>query len=311
MKRRELLAGIASAVAWGLTKAQEPTKISLGYTAASDFATVFVAAQQGLFGSSGLDVELVFVPINSTIPAAIQADSLQLGGPTASVFLQSVDGGLDHVVIAGAAVTSKSSLAAGLVARAGSGIRSARDCVGKVIGVPGLGAFLHVTLRAWLKREGVDPRGVSFAETPFSAQGDLLRAGTVAAVATGEPMLSRIVDSGVGYVASYYTSFLPDGMPTILYSARRDWARDHAEAVHRFQQVLKTAAGYVADPANAQRVRAIIGRYIKLPAQVLAKAPILPPGPVITQKQLAFWIDMLQDQEMLKGRLDPAKLLFR
>ena len=72
-----------------------------GYTAVTDFASVFVAAEEGYFKKRGLDVELKFIPLNSTIPAALQSDSLQIGGPTPSVFLQAVDGGLDLVLVAG------------------------------------------------------------------------------------------------------------------------------------------------------------------------------------------------------------------
>ena len=75
-----------------------------------------------------------------------------------SVYLQAVEGGLDPVVVAGAGLTSKTITGLGLVARAGSGIKTAADCVGKKIGVPGLGAFLPVTFHAWLKQSGVDPK---------------------------------------------------------------------------------------------------------------------------------------------------------
>ena len=47
--------------------------------------------------------------------------------------------------------------------------------LGKKIGVPGLGAFLHVTFRAWLKLAGVDWKKVNFVEAPFPQHGDLLR----------------------------------------------------------------------------------------------------------------------------------------
>ena len=166
MKRRNALHALAALpLAASLpARAQAPTKIVFGYTAVTDFASVFVAAEEGYFKKRGLDVELKFIPINSTIPAAIQSDSLQIGGPTPSVFLQAVDGGLDHVVVAGGGVTSKSITGFGLVARAGSGIKTAQDTVGKKIGVPGLGAFLHVTFRAWLKSQGVDYRKVNFVE---------------------------------------------------------------------------------------------------------------------------------------------------
>ena len=139
MNRRSTLHALAALATAALARPafSQTSKIVFGYTAVTDFASVFVAAEQGYFKKRGLDVEPKFIPLNSTIPAAIQADSLQIGGPTPSVFLQSVDGGLDQVVVAGGGVTSKSITGFGLVARAGSGIKTAADCVGKKIGVPG------------------------------------------------------------------------------------------------------------------------------------------------------------------------------
>jgi len=272
---------------------------------------VFVAAEEGLFKKRNLDVELKFIPLNSTIPAAVQADSLQIGGPTPSVFLQSVDSGLDHVVLAGGGVTSKAMTGFALVARAGSGIKSAQDCVGKKIGVPGLGAFLHVTFRGWLKSQGVDYRKVNFVEAAFPQHGDLLRGGTLDAVVSADPFMSRITDSGVGYVASYYSTFLPEGQPTIIYTARRDWAQKNAGAALAFQQAVQEAAAFMSKPANNDKVRAAIGKYIKLPPEVLAKAQISPPAPVVTEKQLAYWLGLMKEQEMLKGSLQPASLIFK
>ena len=290
MKRRNALHALAALpLAASLpARAQAPTKIVFGYTAVTDFASVFVAAEEGYFKKRGLDVELKFIPINSTIPAAIQSDSLQIGGPTPSVFLQAVDGGLDHVVVAGGGVTSKSITGFGLVARAGSGIKTAQDTVGKKIGVPGLGAFLHVTFRAWLKSQGVDYRKVNFVEAAFPQHGDLLRGGSVDAVVSADPFMSRITDSGVGYVASYYSTFLPEGQPTIIHTARRDWVEKNAAAAKAFREALQEAAAFMANPKNNDKVRAAIGKYIKLPPDVIAKVQISPPGPVVTEKQLAY-----------------------
>jgi NitT/TauT family transport system substrate-binding protein len=312
MKRRQVLAMVAAAgaLAAGAARAQSPHMV-FGYTAVTDFASVFIAAEEGFFKKRGLDVELKFIPLNSTIPAAVQADSLQIGGPTPSVFLQAVDGGLDHVVLAGGGMTSKALTGFGLVARAGSGIKTAQDCVGKKIGVPGLGAFLHVTFRGWLKSQGVDYRKVNFVEASFPQHGDLLRGGTVDAVVSADPFMSRITDSGMGYVASYYSTFLPDGEPTIVYTARRDWAQKNAASARAFQQAVQEAAAFIAKPANDGKVRAAIGKYIKLPPEVVAKAQISPPAPVISEKQLTYWINLMRDQDMLKGSPEPARLLFK
>lgn len=311
MKRRTALTVIAAASAGVVlpARAQGTTKIVYGYTAVTDFASVFVAAEQGYFRKRALEVELKFIPINSTIPAALQADSLQIGGPTPSVFLQSVDGGLDHVVVAGAGVTSKALTGFGLVARAGSGIRNAADCTGKKIGVPGLGAFLHVTFRGWLKSQGVDYKKVNFVEAAFPQHGDLLRGGSLDAVVTADPFMSRITDSGAGYVASYYSTFLPDGQPTIVHAARRDWVEKNPAAARGFREAVVEAAAFMQQPKNDAAVRAAIGKYIKLPPEVLAKMQISPPGPVVTTKQLAYWVDLMKDQEMLKNPPDVARLI--
>ena len=313
MKRRNALHALAALpLAASLpARAQAPTKIVFGYTAVTDFASVFVAAEEGYFKKRGLDVELKFIPINSTIPAAIQSDSLQIGGPTPSVFLQAVDGGLDHVVVAGGGVTSKSITGFGLVARAGSGIKTAQDTVGKKIGVPGLGAFLHVTFRAWLKSQGVDYRKVNFVEAAFPQHGDLLRGGSVDAVVSADPFMSRITDSGVGYVASYYSTFLPEGQPTIIHTARRDWVEKNPAAARAFREALQEAAAFMANPKNNDKVRAAIGKYIKLPPEVIAKVQISPPGPVVTEKQLSYWVGLMKDQDMLKTTPDVAKLIVK
>lgn len=313
MKRRNALHALAALpLAAGLpARAQAPTKIVFGYTAVTDFASVFVAAEEGYFKKRGLDVELKFIPINSTIPAAIQSDSLQIGGPTPSVFLQAVDGGLDHVVVAGGGVTSKSITGFGLVARAGSGIKTAQDTVGKKIGVPGLGAFLHVTFRAWLKSQGVDYKKVNFVEAAFPQHGDLLRGGSVDAVVSADPFMSRITDSGVGYVASYYSTFLPEGQPTIIHTARRDWVEKNPAATRAFREALQEAAAFMANPKNNDKVRAAIGKYIKLPPEVIAKVQISPPGPVVTEKQLGYWVGLMKDQDMLKTTPDVAKLIVK
>lgn len=286
-------------------------KIVFGYTAVTDFASVFVAAEQGYFTKRKLDVELKFIPLNSTIPAAIQSDSLQMGGPTPSVFLQSVEGGLDHVVVAGGGITSKTITGFGLVAKAGSGIRSAQDVIGKKVGVPGLGAFLHVTFRAWLKQSGVDYKKVNFVEASFPQHGDLLRGGSIDAVVTADPFMSRIVDSGVGYVASYYSTFLEAGNHTILYAAKRDWATKNAAQVRLFREAVQEAATFMGQPKNDGAVRDAIAKYTKLPPAVVAKVQISPPGPSVSEKQMAYWVGLMKDQGMLQTDPKVANLIFK
>jgi NitT/TauT family transport system substrate-binding protein len=312
LTRRAALSVLMSAGATlALPAWSQTTKVVFGYTAVGDFLSVLAAVEQGYFSRRNLDVEPKFIPLNSTIPAAIQSGSLQIGGPTPSVFLQSVDGGLDQVVLAGGGVLSKTYTELGVVARAGSGIKTPQDFVGKKVGVPGLGALLHVTFRQWLKVNGVDWRKVNFIETPFPQHADLIRGGSIDAVVTGGPFMARIIETGTGYVASYYTTFLPEGQPTIIHVATREWVKANPAAAKAFAQGVVEGAAFVSNPKNDALVREYAVKYLKTPAPAAAKMQISPPGAVVTEKQLAWWVGLMNEQDMLKTKLNVAQLLVK
>ena len=82
--------------------AAEPVKIKIACTATSDCASAMIATYDGIFAKHGIDADMTLIGINTNIPPAIASDSIQVGGPTSTVFLQAVDGGLDLVAISGA-----------------------------------------------------------------------------------------------------------------------------------------------------------------------------------------------------------------
>ena len=201
MARRRLSA-FASAVALGLVATPslaEPFKLKIACTATSDCASAMVARDQGIFAKHGLDADVTLIGINTNIPPAIASDSIQIGGPTSPVFLQAVDGGLDLVAVAGASVMDpERSKTIAAVARPGVSIKEPKDFVGKKVGAPGIGAFLHVLFRKWLIEKGVDPESVNFVEVTFPTMNDALKSGSVDAVLTAEPFVTRITKAGNG-----------------------------------------------------------------------------------------------------------------
>jgi NitT/TauT family transport system substrate-binding protein len=133
----------------------------------------------------------------------------------------------------------------------------------------------------------------------------------VDAVVSADPFMSRITDSGAGYVVSYYSTFLPDGQPTIITPRgetgwRRTPPRPGLPRGHRRGRRLHRPS-----PKNNDKVRAAIGKYIKLPPEVIAKVQISPPGPVVTEKQLTYWINLMKEQDMLKTTPDVTKLIVK
>jgi NitT/TauT family transport system substrate-binding protein len=288
--------------------AHAQTRIQIGCTATTDCASAFIAKEDGIFARNGIEAELVLIGLNSNIPAALMSESLHIGGPTPSVFLQAVDGGLDLVAVAGASSTSKETAdTVAVVSRSGANIKTAKDFVGKKVGAPGLGAFLHVLFRQWLIQNGVDPKGVSFVEVTFPTMNDVLKAGTVDAVVTAEPVLSRIIGAGTGTVVANYLAELPEREPAILYATTRSWAETNPKVVQAFQVSIKEAAAIVnADPDKA---RGAVSRFTKIPPEVLKNMKLSRSDPAITTAQLDWWVGVMRKQDMLQTNPDVSKLI--
>ena len=292
----------------GAPLAAAGTPIQIGCTATTDCASAAVGVEDGIFARHGLDATLTLIGLNSNIPAALMSGSLQIGGPTPSVFLQAVDGGLDLVAVAGASSTAAAtSDSAAAVARAGETITTAKDFVGKKVGVPGIGAFLDVLFRRWLIDKGVDPKDVSFVEVTFPTMNDVLKSGAVDAVVTAEPVLSRIVRAGTGTVAAEILAEVPPGEPQILYAATRNWAEANPSASAAYRPASAEAAAVVNhDPDKA---RGAISRFTKMPPDTLKVMKLSVSDPSMTVPRLEWWAEVMKKQDMLQGTPDVKALL--
>ena len=306
LNRRTLVAGLALA-APALRHARAAAPVTVGYTATLGFNGAFIAKERGFFAKHGLDVNLLLITLNSNIPGALVGGSIQVGGPTPTVMLQADDGGLDLVVVSGCAGADPANKTDGLLVRKGVAIKAAADCIGKKIGVPGLNAYYHVITRKWLGDNGVDWARVNFVETPFTQSADVLRSGSVDAITTGEPFSRRIIDDGIGTLVVAASDIVPAGTPSLFYSATRDWVDANKDAARAFKAAI--AEGNAFQAQDEQAARAAAAKFIKFPPDVLASISL----PLLqfdtTVAQLKFWIDMMTEQKMLQGKLDPAKLL--
>lgn len=300
---RSWLAAAVGAVVALSGGAAAAEKIQVGCTATSDCASAMVAVDEGIFKKHGLDVEMTLIALNSTIPAAILSNSIQIGGPTSTVFLQSVDGGLDLVAVAGASTMNKiSNDAVAAFVRNGVEIREPKDFVGKKIGAPGLGAFLHVLFRKWLIQKGVDPKRVNFVEVTFPTMNDVLKAGSVDGVLTAEPFIARMTAAGTGTVAVRYAADLARSEPIIFYAASRDWAEKSPDTVKRFREAIAESAAIVN--SDRDKAAAAIAKFTKQPLELVKMVPPSQSSPALSGGDLKWWIDVMKQQNMLQTEID-------
>jgi NitT/TauT family transport system substrate-binding protein len=302
-------AGIVLAAALYALPANAETKITIG-TAGGGTATaaLYTAKEEGYFAKGGLDVSILMGGLDSNMPSALLSHSLEIAATSATTYFQAVDGGLDLVVVLGGTATSKRPTDEAVIAAKDSGIKEPKDFIGRKVGVPGIGAALHVLYRYWLTERGVDFHQVQFAETQLPRMRDLLAAKTVDAVVAVNPFIGQITDAGVGYIAVPLAGQIPSGKPVILYVATREWADDHKSEVAAFRAAIIEGAKFVA--AEPDRTKEDINRYAKLPPQVLKVAQISDQAPKIDIADLNWWFDVMKRQGMLTRDMDVKKLLY-
>lgn len=284
-------------------------KIVLGFSASTAFANAFVAANEGIFKKHGLDVEMKLVPNSSTTPAALMADSLQVATPTAPITMQAVEQGLDLVVLAGGGYYTKGLEDVAVMVRPDSAIKNAKDFEGKRVATAGLNAFLHVLFRKWLMENGVDYKKVTFTETPFAQQIDVLRSGQVDAILAVQPFLARALETNVGRVVSYYIADLEGETLAGWFVATRKWVQAHPKQAAAFRAAMEEATALIEKDRAIMRKANLV--YIPFPPEVQAKFSDGRFRVEVTPEAVEKWNRIALEQDMLKKPIDPAKIIYK
>jgi len=300
LRRRWLRGALCMAAALPMLPlhAQTKRKLTIGVTAVSDFGLAFVAQERKLFDKQGLEATLQRITLTSNIPAGLVSNSIQIGGITPPVFLQAIDSGIDLVGIACGATYVSAKKTIGVVAKAGGPVAVAQDLIGRKFGVPGLNGNLHLLVRRWLRRSGVDDKRVSFIEVALPNLPQVLAGGSVDAIVHVEPFIARMLQSGGSQLVAGFSEGLPDGWATVVYAATREWAMANLPAVTGFRAALADALQATRD--DEAGARADIGKHLNLPEPVQRAMPMANFDVALNQAQLRFWSDTMGEQGMLK-----------
>lgn len=174
----KITAALAAALAFTGDASASAVKVNIGYATAADYLPAFVSKDNGCFADNGIDAQLTRIPVTNNIPPALVADTLQIGAGTATMFLATVENGLDLVAVAGGTKILKGNETISLVTSPSLQVKSAADVVGKKIGVPGINSVADIMFRKWLRNGGVEPSKVTIIEAPFPQMKDTPLAST-------------------------------------------------------------------------------------------------------------------------------------
>ncbi|MQY17521.1 hypothetical protein NRB20_05850 [Nocardia sp. RB20] len=278
---------------------------------------VELAADLGYFSK----VRLQWLGDTTSGPANIQAAA------TKQVeFGSAFNGAVVKLVAGGAPVTSVlSSYGAdelsytGYFVRDDSGIKTARDLIGKKVGINTLGAHHEFITREWLHQQGLSESEIAqvqFLVLPPNSTEEALRTGQIDVAALGNVFLETAVARG-GVHTLYTDKNLFGQFDYGTYVFRKDFIQQHRDAVRDFVQGTARATRWLQVTPHDQvvaRLADIIHKRGRNENTNLLKyyrsSGIPVPGAVIADRELQIWIDWLVRNNQLPAGKVVAKNVY-
>jgi NitT/TauT family transport system substrate-binding protein len=238
-------------------KESAPAQVRLGYFANLTHAAALVGVKNGWFADAvGTQTQLKPSVFNAGPDAqeALLSDSIDMTfvgpNPTINAFVRS--NGEAVRVIAGA-----TSGGASLVVRPSIG--GPADLKGKTIASPQLGNTQDISLRWWLKQQGLQTTVTGGGDVKIQPQDNAttlqtFRAGQIDGAWVPEPWATRLVLEGGGKVLVDESSLWPGGQfATTLLVVRADFLSHYPTTVRHVLEALVRSEDYLnQSPAEAQ-----------------------------------------------------------
>ena len=270
LSRSHLLAGTgALLLAPRALRAQSLEKIQFAGVPTDDMTPIYWAIKTGMYQKAGLDVEIVPTSSGTIATTAVIAGTYQMGKGSLIASLVAHLRGLPLTVIANSAIWNKNVLFNEALVAADSTIKTGADLNGKTGATPALNDLNQLVIEAWVDKNGGDSKTMQWIEIPNSALGAALVAHRIDVCALQEPQLSAQLATGKVRALAPVYSAVSDHFVFGVYFANAAWAKEHADAVHRWVSTTFEAAAYT-NAHHAQTV-AMMSAVTKIPEPIIAK----------------------------------------
>ena len=252
MRRREMLALTAGAFAANAAPAfAQSAPIRLGTPQFEAAGNVYFARDLGYFAKAGLNVEVVPISNSSAIAEGVASGSLDMGLQAVLSTAVAHAHGIPFVLTAPGNSSDPTQQSAGLIVPIASPVHTAKELIGKTIGIPVLKTISEYATRTWLDKTGGDSAQVKFLELPFAAMTDALANGRIDAAWVAEPFISN--NKKTTRVLSFcFNSIAPNFLVSAFFSTKA-WATAHPVEIAKFSTAIRAAGAWANanGPASA------------------------------------------------------------
>lgn len=246
--------------------AQETPVVHVALSPFEAQSNVYYAQDLGLFKRDGLNVEIQQVQGSAAIVAGIVGGSLQIGTGSALPLETAKEKGFDLVFIAPGTIADVAQQTSGIVVAANGPIHTAKDLVGKTVGVNTLNSVDQISVMSWLDANGVDPKSVKFIEVPPSLILDALTNGRVDAAQMADPAWTLALQTGRARKLAYANDTIAKIFMVTAWFSTRAWADANPAFVHKFAADLNEASAWAVK--NPTAAAAVLRKYLRVTTTV-------------------------------------------
>jgi NitT/TauT family transport system substrate-binding protein len=284
-----LAAGAAPFVLPRAARAQNLQALRVAYQPYAYSAQVLYARDMGFFTKAGLSVTLEEIAFGSALATAVASNAIDIGIATISTLSIAHSKKLPFVIVAPGAMYQASRPPAGyLMVGNQTGIKTAKDMNGKVVGTPGLATMGEYGVRVWVDVNGGDSTTLKFQEMPFSQMPAAFAAGRIDAAFIGEPFLDEAMH--VAKPLAREMDAIGQEYVITAWFAMAPWAAAHPDLVARFAAALRDASAWA--PQNTAKCVDIIARQFKIDPKTITPSALSVFPQRITPELIASQVTM-------------------
>lgn len=230
-------------------------------------AEVFYAKDLGYFRDAGLELDVQTLPNGGAIAAAVAGGSIDIGFSNLISLAEAYQRGVPVRVIAPGSLYTSNSPTTALVVPKSSTLKTARDCDGKTIAVPGLKQIVQYGTQLWIDKNGGNSSTVHFIEMSFPQINVAIQSSRVDVGLVAEPFTAEAQQHGRLFAAPF--DAIAPRFVIGCWFAMMPWIAAHPDQVRAFRNtIFKTAAW-----ANGHKPQSgeILAKYSKLTPETLKR----------------------------------------
>jgi NitT/TauT family transport system substrate-binding protein len=218
---------------------------------------MYYARELGLLKDAALDLDIQLNANGSAIAAAVAGNAVDIGWSNVISLAIAIKRGIPFTIVAGGGVYARGVPTSAVVVPNDSPLRTARDLVGKTIGVNGLRNMPQLSIQAWMDKNGADPSTPRFSEIPFPETAAALLQKRCDAAFLAEPFITAAKDK----LRIFGAPLDLLGPRTMLgaYFTTSTWARANPELLAAFIGTLDRAHTWAN--AHPNESAAILAKY--------------------------------------------------